>query len=112
MPVRGILLDSVKGAPKNTFLVWRCFVSAPFYELQSPELWCSVCNSDSMQWPEFTALSLDGNKLNIWKITASQGTKRGHWNFVWLISFLSYLFSLVNVALGSLGIYEEYDIFF
>lgn len=65
-----------------------------------------------MQWPEFTAISLDGNKLNIWKITASQGSRGGHWNLVWLISFLSYLFSLVSVALGSLGIYEEYAFFF
>ena len=53
-----------------------------------------------MQWPEFTAISLDGNKLNIWKITAANKF------------FLSYLFSLINVALGSLGIYEEYGIFF
>lgn len=64
-----------------------------------------------MQWPEFTAIALDGNKLNIWKITTSQGTRGGHWNLVWLISFLAYLFSLVSVVLGSLGIYEEYGCF-
>lgn len=60
----------------------------------SPELQWPACTTGSTQWPEFTAISLDGNELNIWKITASQGTRGGHWNIVWLISFCPIYFPL------------------
>lgn len=67
-------------------LLFACLLLVLSLNYWSPALQWPTCTSDSMQWPEFTAISLDGNKLNIWKITASQSTKGGHWNLVQLIS--------------------------
>lgn len=79
----------------------------------NPELQWPTCTSNSTQWPEFTAISLDGSKLNIWKITASQGTKGGHWNLVWLVSFFLLFIFPCHCCSGLLrNLWRVYCLFF
>ena len=80
-------------------LLFACLLLVLSLNYWSPALQWPTCTWDSRRWPEFTAISLAGNKLNIWKITASHSTKGGHWNLVQLVSFFCPIYFLLSMLL-------------